>query len=126
TVTSSAAIMRFPDVEQIPVPMRGQAALSIRVAIPASESEAEAIVAPLRQAGPAISDEIGPLPLAEMGRIHNDPEDPSPMYAWTTGYSLTSLNEGFLENLIEAFGARAETPLTNVELRHVGSQRAAP
>src|SRR5699024_3848728 len=60
TVTSSAAIMRFPDVEQIPASMRGQTVLSIRVAVPAPESEAQAIVAPLRKAARAISDEMGP------------------------------------------------------------------
>lgn len=126
TVTSSAAIMRFPDVEQIPASMRGQKVLSIRVAVPAPESEAEAIVAPLRKAARAISDEMGPLPLNEMGRIHNDPEDPSPMYAWSAAHSLTTLDDGFLENLVEAFGAQGETPLTIVELRHVGSHRVVP
>lgn len=126
TVTSSAAIMRFPDVPQVPAPMRGTTVLSIRVAVPAAASDAEAIVAPLRQAAPAMVDEIGPMPLAEMGRIHNDPEDPSPMHAWSMAHSVTTLDDGFLEKLISRFGAHGETPLTIVELRHVGTHRNVP
>lgn len=126
TVTSSAAIMRFPDIEEVPAPMRGATVLSVRVAIAATEAEGDAIVAPLRQAAPVMADEIGPMPLTDTGRIHNDPEDPSPMHAWTEGHSVTALDDEFVEKLIAAFGAQASTPLMMAEVRHVGVGPEAP
>ncbi len=126
TVTSSAAIMRFPDVEQVPPPMRGATVVSIRVAILEAEAEGEAIVAPLRDAAPAMSDEVGPMALVDVGNIHNDPEDPSPMHAWSQGHSVTALDDETIESFISAFGTQASTPLTAAELRHIGSTRVAP
>lgn len=126
TVTSSVAVIRFPDVEQIPAPMRGATVLSVRVAVPNAAEDAEAIVAPLRETAPAMADDIGPMPLTEMGRIHNDPEDPSPMHAWSSAHLLRTFDDAFLESFIGSFGADGETPLTVVELRHIGTERPAP
>ncbi|MCW4457020.1 FAD-binding oxidoreductase [Microbacterium sp. MPKO10] len=125
-VTSSAAIMRFPDVEQVPAAMRGATVLSIRVAAPVTESEGEAIVAPLREAAPTMVDEIGMMALTDTGKIHNDPEDPTPMHGWTQGYSLSSVDDAFVETFISAFGTQTATPLTSAELRHIGSSRNTP
>ncbi|TQO22452.1 FAD/FMN-containing dehydrogenase [Paramicrobacterium agarici] len=125
-VTSAAAIMRFPDVEQVPAPMRGATVLNVHVAVPGDAADAESIVAPLREAAPALSDDLGPMALTDVGRIHNDPEDPSPMHVSSTGHLLSRFDDDAVETLISSFGAGAESPLTIAEVRHIGGTTPAP
>ena len=116
-VTTSVAIYHFPDVEQLPPPMRGQTLAAVRFAFPGEANEGEKLAAPLRALSPVIMGQLGPLPLTDVALIHNDPADPGP--GWSRGALLNDLDGDFAAALLGAVGPG--TPVMIAEIRHVGS-----
>lgn len=123
-VTTSAALMRMPPLEAVPEPLRGRKLLSIRFAYPGSQADGERLAAPLREAAPVYIDALGPMPLANVAQIHNDPDEPSPIQAWSQGYELGELDGAFIERTLESFGPDSESPFTIVEFRQLGGAAA--
>lgn len=120
--TTSVAIIRFPEFEFVPEPLRGHHAIALRFAYPGSEEDAERIAAPLRALAPSIMDTIGALPTSMMGLIHNDPTDPLP--AWDLGLLLSSADQELASAILDHVGAGTQGPLMITELRHLGGQAA--
>jgi FAD/FMN-containing dehydrogenase len=100
TVTSIARIVQPP----------GQPAL---VLVEAAILGSPDVLDPLRALGP-FTDAIRPMSPAELGEIHNDPEEPSA--GASAHLSLTSLPDDAIDALVTHAGA----PLISVELRHLG------
>lgn len=121
-VTTSIGILRFPDFEQVPPPLRGRTLLHLRFARPGATTEGERIAAPLRALAPVYLDQLGPLSPREVGTIHNDPTDPGP--AWASGAALEQIDQDFVSRWLELVGAGAEAPLVLAELRHIGAATA--
>jgi hypothetical protein len=117
-VTTSVMIARFPPFEQIPEPLRGRNLLSLRFAYPGSAGEGERLAEPLRSLAPVYLDMLGELPPAEIARIHNDPTDPSP--GRTGGVLLDRTDGDFAGAVLGEVGPGRETPLSMVEVRHLG------
>lgn len=117
-VTTSLALMRFPDAEFLPPPIRGRFLASLRVAYPGPAAEGERGSAPLRALAPVEIDALGPLPLSDVARIHDDPEGPLPAWGW--GALLGPLDEEFAATLSSLFHATAPLPFLGVELRQLG------
>jgi hypothetical protein len=67
-------------------------------------------------------DSIGPMPAAELCRLHGDPEGP------TAGMShhtlLGSMEQGAIDALIEVAGTDSQERLISVEVRHLGGALA--
>jgi|SRR5690554_1666477 len=118
-VTSSAMIMNLPDFEAVPPPLRGQRVLSLRFAYPGDESEGRPLAEPLRRLGPTLIDSIATLPTAELGTIHNDPDQPGP--GWSRGVLLTAIDQGFATELLARIGPGTTGPLLGTEIRHLGA-----
>lgn len=119
-LTTSVAFVRMPPLDIIPEPMRGRRLLTIRFAYPGSHTRGEQLAAALREAAPVYIDALGPMPLADVAQIHNDPDEPAPMHGWTRGYALTDLDTEFVERMLQSFGPNAESPFMVAEIRHVG------
>jgi len=119
-VTTSVAILRFPPIEQIPAPLRGQTLLALRFAYPGSAEEGERIIAPLRAAAPAMFDQVGPLDPRDIATIHNDPTEPGKSSGG--GAMLASVDQNLATTLLSIVGPDADVtvPIVAVELRHVG------
>jgi hypothetical protein len=117
-VTSSAGIVRFPDVDMVPPPMRGRHLVGIRFAFPGGEPEGEPLAAPLRALAPVHLDGLGVLPAAEIARIHNDPTEPAP--GWGLGAALTGLDDAFATALLGQVGAGTDSPFVAVDIRLLG------
>ena len=115
-VTTSIAALRFPPVEAVPEQMRGRSFVALRFAFPGDLAEGEHLAAPLRALAPALTDALGPLPLAQVGLIHNDPEGAAP--SWSNGTLLSPIDQDFATALLAAVGPGA--PFVAVELRHLG------
>lgn len=118
-VSTSAAIIRFPPFEQIPAPLRGNTVLALRFASP-EVTRGEALAAPLRALAPVMMDLLGAMPTSDMGRIHNDPTDPTP--SWVSGAMFTHVDEDFSSSMLAAVGAGIPSPFVSVELRHLGNR----
>lgn len=122
TVTSSAAILRLPELPGIPEPLRGQLVLHLRFAHVGDEADGDRLIAPLRSAGPVLIDTIGPMPYQRLGEIHADPVDAMPFA--DGGALLGQLDHDGLDELLARVGPSADVPLAAVELRHLGGALA--
>ena len=117
-VTTSVAIVRFPPMDRLPPPLRGRRLLSLRFAYPGSEGEGASLAAPLRALAPVYLDHLGPLPAAEVARIHSDPTDPVP--SWVAGMLLDRADQALASVLLAHVGAGTDTPFIAAEVRHIG------
>ncbi|MEU8358283.1 FAD-binding oxidoreductase [Nonomuraea sp. NPDC048882] len=115
-LTSSIAVIPFPDSPHAPAPFRGQTVAHVRVAFTGNAAEGEELLAPLRAVGPRLMDTVGELPYTGSAAIHNDPTTPSGYHS--THSLLRELPEEALEALL---GARAV-----IEVRHLGGALAKP
>lgn len=121
-MTTSAFVVRFPDLEFLPPHLRGGFLLSLRVAYPGSTADGERLTAPLRALAPVDTDALGPMALGDVGLIHADPTDPVPSWGW--GALLAPLDQDFVSTLTEQFHPAAPLPFLGIELRHLGGAAA--
>ncbi|MGY1984664.1 FAD-binding oxidoreductase [Blastococcus sp. SYSU DS0669] len=118
-VGTSVAILRLPDMEFLPPPLRGQTAVHLRYAYCGTDfDEGQRLVEPMMRAGRILLGFIGPMRTDEMDSIHMDPVDPVP--AWEKGQLLTELTDDGIDALLAVAGPQAEIPLMMVELRKLG------
>lgn len=120
-MTSSVAMISFPDVPALPPPLRGRHVVHVRIAYTADDLGAgEGLVAPLRALDPFI-DTVGELPYTQAGTIHNDPPAPGTFESGTA--MLGELDAAFVRALLELAGPHVPVPHV-VELRHLGGRLA--
>jgi FAD/FMN-containing dehydrogenase len=122
-VTSCARILRVPPLPEIPEPVRGQAFVVVEPYVIAAPGEADALVAPLREMGPAI-DMFRTIPMAELIHAHMDPEHPVP--GMGDHQLLGELTAETIDAMVAVAGPDAETALLQVEIRHLGGAVARP
>jgi hypothetical protein len=117
----SVAFLTFPDIDPIPASLRGRFVCQLRVAYLGSPRDAEALIAPLRAVATPLLDTVRPLPIAEVGTIHNDPTQPQPVSCG--GAILPGWDDAAIGLLLDGIGATTPHML---ELRHLGGALARP
>ncbi|MFD6279055.1 FAD-binding oxidoreductase [Streptomyces sp. NPDC060209] len=122
TCTSSVAALRYPDMPQLPEPLRGRYVVSVRVAYTGPATDGEALVAPLRAIGPALSDSLREMPYTDSHTIHSDPPFPHAYYG--EGLVLGGLDAGAAARVLELTGPKAPM-MTVVQLNHLGGALAS-
>jgi FAD/FMN-containing dehydrogenase len=123
--TSAAGLIRFPAVPDVPGHLRGRSFAIITAVHLGAAAEADALLAPLRALGP-VTDAVQTIPMAELLKLHMDPDHPVPSVAdWLM---LASLPAEAIEEFTGAFDAEGGQALLAVELVHVGGEmkRARP
>ena len=118
-VTTSVAVLNLPDIDLVPAPLRGRRILSLRFAYPGPVAEGERLAEPLRSLAPVLMDAIGPLDPANLGQIHNDPDQPG--LGWSESMLLGPIDQEFATRFLERVGAGTTAPLIVAELRHLGA-----
>ncbi|MEU5217423.1 FAD-binding oxidoreductase [Streptomyces sp. NPDC020807] len=122
-MTSSLAIIFFPDAPVLPPPLRGRHVVHVRIAYSADDlGPGKDLIAPLRALGP-FNDTVRELPYAEIGTIHNDPPVPGAAESVTT--MLRELDADAVTSLLQLVGPHAPVPHV-VELRHLGGALSRP
>lgn len=116
-MTSSLAMVPFPDIPVLPEPLRGRHAVSIRIAYTGDAESGEKLVAPLRTIAPTLMEGLRDMPYTESGSICNDPPDPMP-YHGSNAY-LRDLDGPAIHTLLGLAGPDAKQKFI-VELRHLG------
>lgn len=76
TVTSTVAMLAFPDIPPVPAPLRGRFAASIRIAAVGDAAAGAEAVAPLRAIGAALRDDLRSMLYSDSHTIHSDPDHP--------------------------------------------------
>jgi FAD/FMN-containing dehydrogenase len=117
SVTTSARIMQFPPLPELPEFLRGRGVVLIDGAIVEDGERAAELLAPLRALGPEM-DTFEDIPPVGLSRIHMDPEQPMPGISDTM--MLDGLSAETVDRLVDATGPGSGSPLLLVELRHLG------
>lgn len=121
SLTLSVAVLTFPDLPALPPALRGRHCCQVRVAYQGPGAEAESLLAGLRAAGPALLDTVRPLPVTEMGTIHNDPTDPTDVHS--RSLVLRRPDPGLISTVVAHTGPGAPSM---VELRHLSGALGRP
>ncbi|MFI5523811.1 FAD-binding oxidoreductase [Streptomyces platensis] len=120
-LTSSLALIAYPDLPQLPDPLRGRYLAQIRIAYTGSAAEGERLVAPLRAVGPRVSDDLREMPYAESHTIHRDPADP---HAYDGDNALLSGLDAAALRRVAALTGPAAPDMCVVQLNHLGGALA--
>ena len=115
---------QFPPLPEVPEPIRGKSFASIAVAFLGGREEAENLLAPFRALPGLAVDLMGPVPLAELDSIADEPTEPMP--GLQRSALLTHLDEDSIDALVAVVGADSGSPLPIVQIRHLGGAFAAP
>ncbi|BDI22582.1 FAD-binding oxidoreductase [Herbiconiux sp. L3-i23] len=118
-VTTSISLLRMPDLDAVPAPLRGRFAVQLDVAVVAAPEVAEALLAPMRLAARPMIDMAGVVPpqaLCQPG---------APMPQWDKGVLLGSLPDSAVGTLLAHAGPQRELPFLAVQIRHLGGALAA-
>ncbi|MFC5142265.1 FAD-binding oxidoreductase [Actinomycetospora rhizophila] len=116
-MTTSVAILRAPDVESVPAPLRGRTLAHLRVAHLGSADEGRALLGPMRAVATPVMDTVDEMSYAAIDAVHMDPTDPMPF--WADGCFLADLDADAVDAVLAAAGPQQEIPLILVELRHL-------
>lgn len=121
-MTSSIALVRLPPSKQIPEPIRGEFLVHLRIAYTGTTEDGERLVSPLRATVPALIDSVQEMPFTDIGAISQDPTSPGSYIDRSA--SMHSLTPEAIDALLMAAGPGVSTPLSVVELRHLGGALA--
>ncbi|TAM70640.1 MAG: FAD-binding oxidoreductase [Microbacteriaceae bacterium] len=121
-VTTSVALLKLPELEFIPAPLRGRNVLTLRFAFPGEAAEGERLIAPLRNAAPIHLDTVAAMSPRDVGAIHNDPEQGGP--GWLHTATLTGIDQELVTDLLEHLGPESNSPFLSAELRQLGGRAA--
>lgn len=124
-LSTSLAILRLPELPDLPPPLRGQTVAHLRIAYVGGgnaddrAASAEELLAPLRAAvGKPLLGGVRELPYADLGTIHNDPTTPSAQA--TGGILLERFERETVDAILGVGGPDVDTPIVAIELRHMG------
>jgi FAD/FMN-containing dehydrogenase len=129
-VTSSIAVLRLPDMPDIPTELRGQTVAYLRYVScsggpdASSDRAASANLTEMLTAGRVLWQEIGRRSYSDLDHVHADPVDPLPL--WQRSAQLRTLSDDVVSAILAAVGPRTECPLAMVEIRHLGGALARP
>lgn len=117
-LTSSIALLRLPDLPQVPELLRDKLMVHVRVAFLGTAAEGETWLAPLRAVAPTVQDTVVDRPYREVEQIHSDPTDPFPYYERCT--MLRHLPAAAVDTLLDLAGPGTDPTEMVVEVRHLG------
>ncbi|MQA78064.1 MAG: FAD-binding protein [Streptosporangiales bacterium] len=113
-----AWVMNVPDVPFVPEPIRGKWMMAIDVTFLGSPTDAEDLLAPLHEvAAPALG-ELGTVPLADVGLIAAEPEDPTP--GLIAAELLTGFDHEIIDALLDVIAIGEPGELAMFGIRHLG------
>jgi FAD/FMN-containing dehydrogenase len=118
-MNTSVALLRLPDADGVPDPLRGRLSVHVRVAHVGAVEAGAALLRPLRALGPRLIDTVGAIPVTAIASVHDDPTRPLPFDE--RSLMLRSFGEGAVDALLEAVGPDSgEEGIAMVEVRRLG------
>jgi FAD/FMN-containing dehydrogenase len=120
-VTSIGRVLRFPEFPEVPEPMRGRAFALVEAAYLGDARAGAELLRPLRELGPQL-DTFATIAASMLQTLHMDP--PAPVAGEGDGALLSDFPAGAVDALVSLAGPGVETPLSSVEVRHLGGALA--
>lgn len=118
STTASIALLRLPDLAEVPEPLRGKLSVHLRYVHVGDDAEGAVLLAPMREVCAPLVDLVDRMPYAQIGSVHQDPIDPMP--AWDGSVLLHELPPEAVDALLGAAGPATDVPLIIAEIRHLG------
>lgn len=122
-LTSSIAMLPYPDEDWAPAPFRGRYVASVRIAFDGPAETGEQLVAPLRELGPRLLDTVAEMPYTDAESIFRDP--PFPHAYRGANAMLTELDDVLLRSLVQLGGPTAPLPSV-IQINHLGGALSRP
>jgi FAD/FMN-containing dehydrogenase len=114
----SISLLRLPDLEFVPAPLRGQFVVHLRFAFLGNREDGDALLAPMRAVSTPLMDTAGPMSYLDVDQIHMDPPDPLPFT--DGGALLKDFGEEAARELLRLAGDGTDCPLLLIEIRPLG------
>ncbi|MEX5270709.1 FAD-binding oxidoreductase [Kocuria sabuli] len=118
TVSTSIALLRLPEMDIVPEPLRNQFVVHLRYACTADQEDSARLLSPMRAVSHPVMDTVGPMSYRDMDGIHMDP--PVPLPYLDAGRLLDDMDEATVEGLLAHAGPGTDCPLLLVEIRLLG------
>lgn len=118
----SISLLRLPDLDFVPPPLRGQFVVHLRFAFQGNREEGDALLAPMREVSTPLMDTAGPMDYLDVDQIHMDPADPLPFT--DAGALLKDFGDEAAADLLKLTGEGADCPLLMAEVRPLGGALA--
>jgi FAD/FMN-containing dehydrogenase len=112
------SLIHFPDIPDVPEPLRGRPFTVFLAAFLGDEAEGAELLRPVRALGPDM-DTFAMVPPAALADMAMDPSEPLPVMSTTA-----LLSELPIEELMAAVGPGSGSPLPLVQVRHMGGALA--
>ncbi|WP_406864119.1 FAD-binding protein [Streptomyces sp. HUAS MG47] len=122
-LTSSVSTIDYPDVAAFPGHWRGRHVAHVRIAYTGDSRTGEELVAPLRAAGPTLTDTLGEMPYTECADIYHDP--PYPHAYLGDNVLLREFDAETAASLAESTGPGAPV-MCVLDVRHLGGALGRP
>ena len=119
---TTLSVLQLPEMPGVPAEIAGRLVVAVRLATPASASEAEGLLRPMRAVAEPIRDTIAERPYSDITDIYDEPPTPMPVQKDLT--LLHSMPAGAVEALINTTGPDSRSPMVLVELRRLGGAMA--
>lgn len=113
-VSSSLAVMRFPDMEMFGPILRGRTVVQLELAHTGDAAAAEAELLGLREWGEVLIDDVRQRPFAEL--VAEIPEGPG----WTGAVALRELAPEAISTMLGIVGPEQHVPFIGMQVRHLG------
>jgi FAD/FMN-containing dehydrogenase len=123
-MASSLALLRMPDLPQIPEFLRGRFVAHLRIVHLGPADEGDQLVRPLRESAPVLRDTLAEMPYPRFPEIHDDPALPIPYDERSR--MLRELGRDAADDLLSLAGPGSGCTDIVVELRHMGGALGRP
>ena len=118
SVSTSVALLRLPDLPELPEPLRGRLSVHLRYVHIGDPDQGVELLAPMRAVAAPIIDLVALTPAAGIASVHQDPTDPMP--ARDEGMVLREFPAAAVEALLATAGPDVDVPLIVAEVRLMG------
>jgi FAD/FMN-containing dehydrogenase len=118
-LTSALALLHAPDAPAVPEFLRGKRVVHLSAATVAGDAALQTLRTVLSTVPPPALDTLGPCDAARLTTIHLDP--PAPVPAVGEGRWLTAEAGARALDILTAAGTDADSPIAEMELRHVAA-----
>jgi FAD/FMN-containing dehydrogenase len=120
--TTSVALLRLPDLPEVPEPLRGRLSVHLRFVYIGDEADGAALIAPMREVARPLVDMVATTPYAAISSVHQDPVDPLPV--WDGSALLREFPAAAVDALLATAGPDVDIPLILAEVRYLGGAQA--
>jgi hypothetical protein len=116
--------LQFPPLPEVPEALRGNAFVMVALTHLGTGAEAEPLLAPFRLIPGQLLGPLGPVALADLGQVADDPNEPMP--SMQHSFVLDDLGEDVIDGIVEQVGADSGSPLMLLKVMHLGGAFSRP